>query len=145
MANTFRAITSDSFDTTRPHSAMRRLFVESLYRQYGAVLTVFAARIVHDGDAAEDIVQEAFTSILAGRFPVPALDVRRKLEIVVRFHCEEHKDARARLRIAKARMRASRDTRERVWRSWRVTPLRFKDRDEWERERAWVLDERVDG
>jgi hypothetical protein len=124
-------------------TSLRRLFLEDLYREHRSPLVAFAARAVHDDDAAEDIVQESFAAILAGRFPVPAVDVRRKLEIVVHFHCAEYADARAKHRLAKERLRASHQKRERVWRSWRVTPLRAANREARESERK--LDAEEDG
>ena len=48
-------------------SARRRFSVEVLYRQHGASLVDFVAHRVRDEDAAEDIVQETFASILDGR------------------------------------------------------------------------------
>jgi predicted RNA polymerase sigma factor len=103
-----------------PINAARRLIVQALYREYGPRLVHFAVQRVRDEDAAEDIVQDAFSSILSGRFPVPAVDVRRKLQEVVRYHCAVHKKAEATIRSAKEAFRKAHERSDKsAWRAWR--------------------------
>jgi len=113
-------------------TAARRRIVQALYREYSSRLVDFAALHVRDEDAAEDIVQSAFASILAGRFPVPAVDVDRKLEEIVRRHCAAHRKARAHQRATKSAFREAHERSERTaWRSWRSGLARRGDpRDE---------------
>ena len=76
---------------------------------------------MRDEDDAEDVVQEAFTSIIDGRFSVPAVDVHRKLEQVVRFHCSAHRKANATRRATGRALRKQHVRPEKeVWRAFRA-------------------------
>ena len=98
-------------------SARRRFSVEVLYRQHSASLVDFVAHHVRDEDAAEDIVQETFASILDGRFPVPAVDVVAKLQAVARYHATEHLELEARRHGGRSAGKARARPRDRPLRS----------------------------
>jgi DNA-directed RNA polymerase specialized sigma24 family protein len=111
-----------SLDLAAPHNAARRVIVQALYREYGARLVEYAASRVRDEDAAEDIVQEAFSSMIDGRFSVPAVDVHRKLEAVVRFHCSAHRRANARRRAtSRALLEVNERSEKAGWRAFRAS------------------------
>jgi DNA-directed RNA polymerase specialized sigma24 family protein len=124
MANIANLVSSDF---VVPQSAARRLIVQKLYREYGPRLVHFAVQRVRDEDAAEDIVQDVFTAILSGRFPIPAVDVHRKLVEIVRQQCATH-------RRSETLTRDSRRTREvpesEGWRAWRQSLARRGDRND---------------
>ena len=94
----------DSLAARRAYTPAQLSIVGALYREHHARLVAYATRKLRSEDAAEDVVHDAFLAILGGDAELPAVDVARKLDAIVRARCEERGNQMARER-AMRRMR----------------------------------------
>ncbi len=99
-------------------SAVKRSLLQALYRQHRAALVDFAAERLSDLDAAEDVVQDVFLSILEGQEEFPAVDVENRLRRIVSYHCKHRLADEG--GPAEALRRARERAEEAAWRSRRV-------------------------
>ena len=108
-------------EQSNPKNAARRNLLAGMYRAHGPFLVAYATRRLRDADAAQEVVQDAFASILTGQSRLPAVDVRRKLQQIVAYHCDLRIDAHGGERRTRHALREARAQAETAaWRAWRV-------------------------